>query len=94
MAPALDAHNRAMRRQLKLHQGREIDTAGDRYFSTFQQPAHAIDCALDMIEAVAALGLSIRAGVHGRGRRTRPKPGMTVHLGARLMSLADGGQVS
>ncbi len=91
----LDAHNRAMRRQLKLHQGREIDTAGDGFFSTFQQPAHAIDCALDMIEAVAALGLSIRAGVHmGEVDVLGPKiSGMTVHLGARLMSLADGGQV-
>jgi class 3 adenylate cyclase/sugar lactone lactonase YvrE len=91
----LDAHNRTMRRMLKRHQGREIDTAGDGFFATFQQPAHAVDCALDMIDAVAALGLSIRAGVHmGEVDVFGPKvSGMTVHLGARLMSLASGGQV-
>ena len=91
----LDAHNRTMRRLLKRHQGREIDTAGDGFFVTFQQPAHAIDCALEMIDAVAALGLAIRAGVHmGEVDVLGPKiSGMTVHLGARLMSLADGGQV-
>jgi class 3 adenylate cyclase/sugar lactone lactonase YvrE len=91
----LDAHNRTMRRLIKRHQGREIDTAGDGFFVTFQQPAHAIDCALEMIDALAALGLTIRAGVHmGEVDVLGPKiSGMTVHLGARLMSLADGGQV-
>lgn len=91
----LDAHNRSMRRQLKRHQGREIDTAGDGFFATFQQPAHAIDCALDMIEALVPIGVHIRAGVHmGEVDVLGPKvSGMTVHLGARLMSLASADQV-
>jgi streptogramin lyase len=91
----LDAHNRTMRRLLKRHQGREIDTAGDGFFATFQQPAHAIDCALDMIDALGSLGIHIRAGVHmGEVDVLGAKvSGMTVHLGARLMSLASADQV-
>jgi class 3 adenylate cyclase/streptogramin lyase len=91
----LDAHNRTIRRLLKRHQGREIDTAGDGFFATFQQPAHAIDCALDLIEALRPIGVHIRAGVHmGEVDVLGPKvTGMSVHIGARLMSLAAADQV-
>jgi class 3 adenylate cyclase/streptogramin lyase len=91
----LDAHNRAVRRLLKRHRGREIDTAGDGFFATFEQPAHAIDCAIDSIEALRPIGVHIRAGVHmGEvdvlGRKVT---GMSVHIGARLLSLAAADQV-
>ena len=91
----LDAHNRTMRRLLKRHHGREVDTAGDGFFATFQQPAHAIDCALELIEALRPIGVHIRAGVHmGEVDVLGSKvTGMSVHIGARLMSLAATDQV-
>ncbi len=87
----LGAHNTAMRRLLKRHRGREVDTAGDGFFMTFDQPAHAIECALDMIDTLAAMGIHIRAGVHfGEVEVVDGKvAGMTVHIGARIM--AQGG---
>jgi class 3 adenylate cyclase/outer membrane protein assembly factor BamB len=91
----LDAHNRTIRRLLKRHRGREIDTAGDGFFATFEQPAHAIDCALDLIETLRPIGVHIRAGVHmGEVEVLGPKvTGMSVHIGARLMSVAAADQV-
>ncbi len=87
----LAAHNAAMRRLLKRHGGREVDTAGDGFFMTFDQPAHAIECALDMIDTLGAMGIHIRAGVHfGEVEVMDDKiAGMTVHIGARIM--AQGG---
>ena len=87
----LGAHNAAMRRLLKRHGGREVDTAGDGFFMTFGQPADAIECALDMIETLGAMGIHIRAGVHfGEVEVMDNKiAGMTVHIGARIM--AQGG---
>lgn len=87
----LGAHNAAMRRLLKRHRGHEVDTAGDGFFMTFDQPARAIDCALDMIETLSAMGIHIRAGVHfGEVEVLDGKvAGMTVHIGARIM--AQGG---
>ena len=84
----LNAHHTAMRRLLKRHGGREVDTAGDGFFMTFEQPADAIACALDMIETLGAIGIHIRAGVHfGEVEILDDKvAGMTVHIGARIMS--------
>ena len=41
-----------------------MDTAGDGFFATFDGPARAVRCALAAVEAVRALGIEIRAGVH------------------------------
>ena len=44
--------------------GTEVDTAGDGFYATFDGPARAIRCALDIAERVRALGVEIRAGIH------------------------------
>ena len=41
----------SVRRELARHRGREIDTAGDGFFATFDGPARAIRCAVAMREA-------------------------------------------
>ena len=91
----LSAHHAAMRRLLKRYGGTEIDTAGDGFFMTFDQPSRAIDCAITMIGTIAAIGLHIRAGIHmGEVEIMGSKvAGMTVHIGARLMSLAGADEV-
>src|SRR4051812_13289357 len=60
----LARHNAIVRRELKRFGGREIDTAGDGFFATFEAPADGIRCASAVSEAVHRLGIDIRAGLH------------------------------
>jgi len=95
-ASLLKRHNDAIRRELIRFSGEEIDTAGDGFLVLFDGPARAIRCGLAIRDALAALELDVRAGVH-TGEVERPadgKPrGIAVHVGARIMSLAGGGEV-
>ena len=83
------------RTQLAAFRGREVDTAGDGLFATFDGPARAIRCAAPMALAAKDLGLEIRAGLHtGEVESTGDKiSGMGVHIGARVTSLAGAGEV-
>jgi len=60
----LDEHNAAVRREIHRFGGREINTTGDGFLAAFPRPALAIRCAWSIHEAVEALDLAIRAGVH------------------------------
>ncbi|MDP9300144.1 MAG: hypothetical protein M3P43_04495 [Actinomycetota bacterium] len=48
----LARHHAIIRRELKHFGGREIDTAGDGFFATFEAPADGIRCACAASEAV------------------------------------------
>lgn len=82
------AHHAAVRRELKRHHGREVDTAGDGFFAIFENPTDAVRCAAASIAAVHALGLKIRAGVHtGEVEPSGGKfGGIAVYIGARLLA--------
>ena len=86
----LTAHHAAVRRELHRFQGREVDTAGDGFFATFDQPAEAVRAAAAIIAAVAKLGVSVRAGVHaGEAEVADGKiGGIAVHFASRVMSAA------
>jgi pimeloyl-ACP methyl ester carboxylesterase len=83
------------RRQLERFRGREIDTAGDGYFATFDGPARAVRCAQTLTKEVAQLGLAIRAGLHtGEVEILGDKVGgIAVHIGARVAGHAGPGEV-
>ena len=87
--------NRIVRAALRGAGGHEEDRAGDGFFATFREPARAIACACALTEAVRALGVEIRAGVHtGETERVDGKTqGIAVVIGARVMSLGGPGQV-
>jgi len=91
----LDHHNLLVRRQLERFRGREIDTAGDGFFASFDGPARAIQCACAIRDAGRALGLQIRAGIHtGECELLGGKlTGLSVHLGARIASRSESGEV-
>src|SRR6266571_1322207 len=91
----LSRHHAYVRKVLKRYGGREVDTAGDGFFVTFDQPARAINCARDLVEGLHRMGIEIRAGVHmGEVEVIGPKVGgIAVHIGARVMSKAGPGQV-
>jgi class 3 adenylate cyclase len=86
----LEAHNAAVRAQVARHGGKEIRGTGDGFFATFEGPARAIACARGAVDAVADLGLELRAGVHtGEVEIIGEKvEGIAVHIGARIAAEA------
>jgi len=83
------------RRELERFRGREIDTAGDGYFATFDGPARAVRCAQSIAREMSQRGLSIRAGLHtGEVEVIGSKVGgIAVHIGARVAGHAAPGEV-
>ena len=61
---ALEDHREAARQAFARHGGREISTAGDGFFATFDGPAAAARCAIEIMNEAEAADLPIRAGVH------------------------------
>jgi class 3 adenylate cyclase len=90
----LESYYAVVRRELVRFRGREIDTAGDGVFATFDGPARAIRCAGAMGRGVRSLGLELRTGIHtGECELAGEKiAGIAVHVGARVMSLAGPGE--
>ncbi|MGH2436120.1 MAG: adenylate/guanylate cyclase domain-containing protein [bacterium] len=87
-------HNLATQ-EVTRHRGRMIDFAGDGFLATFDGTVRAIRCGQAMIDAARRIGLSVRAGVHTgevevSGDRVA---GMAVHVGARVASSAQPGEV-
>jgi class 3 adenylate cyclase len=91
----LAAHHERIRRELSRFRGREVDTAGDGFFATFDGPARAIRCACAAIESVRELGIEIRAGLHtGECEVVEGKVGgIAVHIGARVSAESGPGEV-
>ncbi len=83
-------HHATVRRLLARYRGIEIDTAGDGFFASFDGPARAVRCAMAIIDAVRALGIEVRAGLHtGEVERIGEKiGGLAVNIGARVAALA------
>jgi len=84
-----------VRAALKRFGGKEEDHAGDGFFATFPQPDRAIRCAATLAEEVRSLGIEIRSGIHtGQTEDQAGKThGIAVVIGARVMSLADAGDI-
>jgi len=81
--------------KLKHFRGRLLDSAGDGLFAAFDGPARAVRCGAALAEAVQALGVQLRVGVHtGECEVLGDKySGIAVHLGARVAGAAEPGQV-
>lgn len=88
-------HHGLIRSQLVLFHGREIDTAGDGFFATFDAPARAVRCASAIRAAAQGIGLNIRAGLHtGECELVGDQViGVAVHVAARVASIASSGQI-
>jgi len=91
----LQQHHESVRSQLGRFRGKEMDTAGDGFFATFDGPARAIRCAFAIQDTVRELDLEVRAGLHtGECELVDGKAGgIAVHIGARVASLAEPGEV-
>jgi hypothetical protein len=60
----LAMHNDVVRGVLTGFGGREINTVGDSFLITFDGAERAIRCGLALIEALAAINVPIRVGIH------------------------------
>jgi class 3 adenylate cyclase len=91
----LDRHDAVIRRQLVRARGREIATRGDGFVASFDGPARAIRCAVAINEAMRALGLQVRAGLHSGECEVRGNDlgGLAVHIAARVADAARAGEV-
>jgi class 3 adenylate cyclase len=91
----LELHHALVRKELSRFRGREVDTAGDGFFATFDGPARAIRSACGIRDGVRQLGIEIRAGLHtGEIQLAGDKiGGIAVHIGARVVSAAQSSEV-
>jgi len=91
----VEQHHALVRRELGRFGGREVDTAGDGFFASFDGPIRAIRCAHAITNAVRSIGLDVRAGVHtGECELVDAKiTGLAVNIGARIASRAGPGEV-
>jgi DNA-binding NarL/FixJ family response regulator len=88
-------HERAVREEIVRFGGREVDTTGDGFIVSFDNPTPAIRCAHAAVDRLAALGLQIRAGIHtgeveqveGRAR------GIALHVASRIAARAEAGEI-
>jgi class 3 adenylate cyclase len=94
-AELLEQHNAAVRAEISRFDGEEMDTSGDGFFAIFREPALAVAAGLGIVDAVRALGLAVRVGIHNGvcyvadGKCT----GLAIHIGARIAALAEPGEV-
>jgi pimeloyl-ACP methyl ester carboxylesterase len=91
----LTAYGEAADRAVHTHGGRLVDRTGDELMAAFEGPVNAVRAAQRIQAAAEELGFRARAGIHmgevvERGGALR---GIAVHLAARVMGSADGGEV-
>ncbi len=91
----LDAHDAVVRAQLNRFRGREVNTSGDGFLAMFDGPQRAIRCAMAIRDALQALGIQVRAGLHTGECEVRGDDigGIAVHIGARVSALAEPNEV-
>jgi uncharacterized protein (TIGR00369 family) len=91
----LAEHHAIVREQIRRFRGREVDTAGDGFLIAFDGAARAVRCAIAVREQLRHIGVEIRSGVHaGECEESGGKlVGIAVHIGSRLLGLAQPGEV-
>jgi class 3 adenylate cyclase len=91
----LARHYVGLRQLLAVHEGTEIDTAGDGLLATFVTPVQAVRFAQAAIDVDRALGLRTRFGVHA-GEVEHDQGairGIAVVIAARIAALAGASEI-
>ncbi len=90
----LERHHQSVRREIARFRGQEINTAGDSFMVAFDGPGRAVRCAFAIHEAMKALGLELRAGLHtgecvvSAGAHS----GIALHVASRVAAKANAGE--
>jgi len=97
----LSWHNRELRSAFASHRGEEVNSTGDGFFVTFETPADAIECAVDIQRRLTrhrsehGFAPSVRIGLHSAEatRDGRDYRGRGVHVAARIGGAASGQEI-
>jgi class 3 adenylate cyclase len=91
----LTAYGEAADGAVSAHGGRLVDRTGDGLMAAFEGPVNAVRAAQRIQAAAEELGVRARAGVHMGEvvERDGALRGIAVHLAARVMANADGGEI-
>jgi DNA-binding SARP family transcriptional activator/pimeloyl-ACP methyl ester carboxylesterase len=91
----LARHHRLARDQLARFRGREVVTAGDGLFATFDGPARAVRCASAIAGSARDLGIDVRAGVHTGeiAQSDGDVCGVAVQIAEQIAATAGAGEV-
>lgn len=91
----LAAYGDAAERAVNTHGGRLVDRTGDGLMAAFEGPVNAVRAAQRIQAGAEELGIRARAGIH-MGEVVEDAGalrGIAVHLAARVMANAAGGEV-
>ena len=91
----LDQHDETIRAHVERWRGRVVKSTGDGALATFDGPARALQCAVELRDALHQLGIEIRTGVHTGEVEARDGDlgGIAVHIAARIEALARPGEI-
>ncbi|MEX2459440.1 MAG: adenylate/guanylate cyclase domain-containing protein [Actinomycetota bacterium] len=91
----LDRHDEMAGRAVDQFGGRLVKSTGDGILATFDGPARAVRAAASLGEQLKVAGVSIRSGLHAGEVELRGADvgGMAIHIAARVMSLAQPGEI-
>jgi pimeloyl-ACP methyl ester carboxylesterase len=91
----LDAHDEIGMREVERYRGRRVKTIGDGMLAVFDGPARGVRCAEAVRDAIAELGVELRAGIHVGECELRGDDvgGLAVHIAARVAALAGPGEI-
>ena len=92
----LDGHDRVARGLIDQQQGRVVKSTGDGLLAVFDTPSQGVTCGIEMCEALAEMGVKIRAGVHAGEIEVHDDgdiSGIAVNLAARVEQQAADGEL-
>jgi class 3 adenylate cyclase len=92
----LRAHDTVVRGAIARFRGDELVHTGDGIVASFDGPTRAVSCGQFVVDALADLGLTVRAGIHAGEIEVGPDgtTGLAIHIASRVMAHAtDGGIV-
>jgi class 3 adenylate cyclase len=91
----LDRHDEIVLREVERHGGRRVASTGDGVLATFNGPAQGIRAAVAIRDALANIGVPVRAGLHTGEVEIRDEDvsGIAVHIGKRVSDNAKPGEI-
>jgi class 3 adenylate cyclase len=91
----LATHDGLIRAELERFRGREIRTTGDGFLAVFDGPGRAARCACAIRDAVRAIGIAVRIGLHTGEIELHADDigGIAVHIAQRVQALAEPNEV-
>lgn len=91
----MNRHDRICSHLISGHNGRLIKFTGDGLLATFNSPTNALACSFALRNALEAIELTARFGLHSGEieERSNDISGLGVVIAARIMALATEGQI-